>query len=108
MAAVMKNQTLANIAVEEVISEPVFSCNPEDDVHTALKTMQDRKVHRLPIVGSDGTLEGILSMNDIVLKAEEIRDKKIPSISFSDVVNTYKSICQHRIQEGKAQAAAGI
>ena len=104
MAANLKSRNLWNIAVEDVISDKLFACKPEDDIQTALKTMQESKVRRLPVVGADGTLEGILSMNDIVLKAEEPREKKASELSYADVVKTYKSICQHRLPM-QAQAA---
>ena len=107
MAATLKNQRLSNIPVEEVISGDVYACKPDDDIRDALKSMQDHKVRRLAVVGNDGKLEGILSMNDVVLKAEEAREKKAPELSYGDVVNTYRSICQHR-QPMQAQAAAGV
>lgn len=97
MAAATKGRSLLNIAVEDVISEKVFACKPEDDIHIALNTMRENKVRRLPVVAADGKLEGILSMNDVVLNAEETSAKKAPELSYSDVVNTYKSICQHRL-----------
>jgi CBS domain-containing protein len=40
MAANLNNRNLWNIAVEEVISGRLFACTPEDDIHSALKTMQ--------------------------------------------------------------------
>jgi CBS domain-containing protein len=107
MAANINNRNLWNIAVEDVISGKLFACKPEDDIHTALKTMQENKIRRLPVVGADGTLEGILSMNDIVLKAEEPKEKKASELSYADVVKTYKSICQHRLPM-QAQAAGSV
>lgn len=107
MAAHLKSRNLWNIAVEDVISGKVFACKAEDDIHSVLTTMQEKKVRRLPVVGADGTLEGILSMNDIVLKAEEPKEKKATELSYADVVKTYKSICQHRLPM-QAQAAAGV
>lgn len=105
MAAALKGRQLTNIAVEETISGKVFFCKPDDDVHSALKTMQENKVRRLPVVAADGTLKGVLSMNDVVLKAEEAKEKKRPELSYSDVVNTFKSICEHRLPS--AQGAIG-
>ena len=105
MAAALKGRELANIAVEDTISGRVFSCKPDEDVRTALKTMQENKVRRLPVLAADGTLEGVLSLNDVVLKAEETKEKKVPDLSFSDVVSTYKSICQHRLAAPQAQGA---
>jgi CBS domain-containing protein len=108
MAANLSNRNLWNIPVEQVISGKVFACKAEDDIHSALKTMQENKVRRLPVVAADGTLEGILSMNDIVLKAEEQKEKKPTELSYADVVKTYKSICEPRLPKEQAQAAAGV
>jgi len=92
-----KNRNLSNIAVEEIMTGNVYSCAPEDDVRKALETMQQRKVRRLPVVAPDGTLEGLLSINDITLNAKETTDKKVPEISFREVVQTYKAICAHTL-----------
>ena len=104
MAANLQNRSLWNIAVEDVISGDVYACESDDDIRSALKTMQEHRVRRLPVVNGDGTLAGVLSMNDVVLKAEEAREKKASELSYGDVVNTYKSICQHRLPM-QAQAA---
>jgi predicted transcriptional regulator len=107
MAAALKGEPLANISVEDTTTGRVFACEPDDDVRTALETMQENRVRRLPVVSADGMLQGLLSLNDIVLKAELPRDKKTPDISFIDVVNAYKSISQHRAPAVQAQAASG-
>ena len=106
MAANLKNERLSNLAVEDVISGDVYACKPEENIRSALKIMQENRVRRLPVIATDGTLQGILSMNDLVLKADEPKEKKAPELSYGDVVNTYKSICQHRVTL-QAQATAG-
>ena len=53
-----------------------------------------------------GELEGMLSMNDIVLNAQRKANGKAPEIGYADVVNTYKAICEHRAPV-QTQAAAG-
>jgi CBS domain-containing protein len=108
MAAATKGRNLSNIAVEDVISGNVFACKPEDEIKGALSTMRENKVRRLPVVAVDGKLQGVLSMNDVVLKAEETKDKKTPELSYGDVVNTYKSICQHRLPMQQAHATTGV
>lgn len=108
MAVMTKGRNESNIPVEDVISGKVFACKPEADVHSALDIMRENKVRRLAVVAEDGTLEGILSMNDVVLKAEETKDKKAPELSYADVVKTYKSICQHRLPMQQAQATTAV
>jgi CBS domain-containing protein len=107
MAGVLNGRQPANIAVEDVISGKVSSCRPDDDVRVALKTMQENRIRRLAVVDDHGRLQGILSMNDIVLRAEEAKDKKVPEVSYADVVRTYQSICQHPLPM-QAQAAVGV
>ncbi len=87
------NRNLCNIAVEEIMTGIVYSCAPEDDVRTALETMQERKVRRLPVVAPDGTLEGLLSINDITRNATQTTGNKVPEISFRDLVHAYQAIC---------------
>jgi CBS domain-containing protein len=105
MAAALNDRNLSNIAVQDVITGEVVSCATEDDVKTALSKMQDNKVHRLAVVTDTGTLEGVLSMNDLVLQAEDPKSKKV-EISFADIVNAYKAICEHRSTEAKAIGAS--
>ena len=94
MAAATQNRPLADINVQEVMSGAVFACRPEDDIRFALETMRRERVRRLPVVDSAGKLQGILALNDLVLKAQ--RGKKKTGLSFSDVVTTCKAIFEHR------------
>ena len=97
MSAGMHGSNLSNLAVEDVCSGKVYSVKPDDDVHKALEVMQDRKVRRLPVVDADGALQGMLSMNDVVLRAQESAEKVAPGIAYADVVNTFKAICAHQL-----------
>jgi CBS domain-containing protein len=104
MAGAMKSRHLADIAVAEVISEKVYSCAPDDDVRVALETMKDRRVRRLPVVDSEGKLEGIVTLNDMVLYAKEGAKS---GLSFADVVTTYQGICARPLAEAQQVQGAG-
>jgi CBS-domain-containing membrane protein len=94
MAAATKHRDPANIRVKEVISGKVYGCSPDTDIREALKIMQEKQVRRLPIISAeDGRLEGILSMNDLALKARADRKAQL---SAEDVENTLRAICAHR------------
>ena len=95
MAVAMRDTHPSSVSVEEVMTGQVYSVNPEDDVDQALQAMQEHKVHRLPVVNGEGELEGILSMNDIVLKAKSADEAVSDSPNYGDVVKTYQAICQH-------------
>jgi len=93
----------SQITAGEVTNVPAFVCSPDDDIQTALKTMSQERVHRLPVVNSDGGLVGILSINDLVLHAEKGVGKK-PKISYEDVVQAFQAICAHPASTIRAMA----
>jgi CBS domain-containing protein len=105
MSAFINNRNLANIAVEDVISGKVYSVGPKDDVAKALETMRERKVRRLAVIDAEGGLEGILSLNDIVLKAREAKGKQVQGVGYKDIVDTFKAICAHNIQSQPPKSA---
>jgi len=65
-----RNQLPGEITVKDVASGKVVVAKPEDDLRRALATMAEAKVRRLPIVDAVGRLQGILSIDDAILKAE--------------------------------------
>ena len=103
MAVAMRDTNPAGVSVEEVMTGQVYAVNPEDDVNQALQKMRDHKVRRLPVVNVEGELEGILSMNDVVLNANGAPGD---SIKYKDVVKTYQAICRHPIPESASSAAS--
>jgi len=101
MAVAMRDQNPSGVSVEEVMSGQVYSVNTEDDVDQALQAMQEHKIRRLPVLNADGELEGILSMNDVVLHAKSAGD----SIGYDDVIQTYQAICQHPVPAATSATA---
>ena len=90
IALATRDVLASQITVDEVARKQVFTCGPDDDVRTALDTMKQHRVRRLPVEGFGGTVAGIISMNDILLAAgprKAVRDE--------EVVNTLQSICAH-------------
>ena len=96
MAAAMRDRTPAHISVQEVMNPNIFSATAEDEVAHALRLMREHKIRRLPVINAEGELAGILSMNDIVLRAKARNGKK-PEIDYADVVKTYQAICEHPV-----------
>lgn len=96
MATAMRDRTPSQISVEEVMNSMIYSATPEDEITHALETMREHKVRRLPVLNPEGKLEGIVSMNDIVLKAKSRNGKKA-EIDYADVVKTYQAICEHPV-----------
>jgi CBS domain-containing protein len=58
-------------------------------VQSALATMKQHHVRRLPVEGFGGTVAGMISMNDILLAA----GKK--GVANADIIETLQAICAH-------------
>jgi CBS domain-containing protein len=82
----------SEISALNLASKPVVSCGPEEELESALKTMRTRHIRRLPVVDKDGKLQGILSIDDVVLRSEDAREKSQSAVSFGDAVRTLKAI----------------
>jgi CBS domain-containing protein len=69
MALVSSARKPINIAAHEIMTHTVHACAPEDDVHAALQAMKQFKVRRLPVISKEGQLRGILSIDDVIVRA---------------------------------------
>jgi CBS domain-containing protein len=103
MSVATKNRQPSDITVWETISEKLSSCvpdacMPDDDARDALRTMAAQKIRRLPVIDAHGLLQGILSMNDLILHAEEAGKRS--NLSYEDVMHTLKAISTHRVPMG--------
>ncbi|HWP55163.1 MAG TPA: CBS domain-containing protein [Pyrinomonadaceae bacterium] len=96
MASAMRDRNPSGISVEEVMNTTVYAAEAEEDVEQALQTMREHRIRRLPVLNLEGELQGIVSMNDIVLKAR-VRNGEKPAIDYADVVKTYQAICEHPV-----------
>ena len=66
----------------EVMTKDPRTCAPTDTVQQAAQLMKSEDVGPIPIVGQDGTLEGIITDRDIALKVvAEGRDPKATKLS---------------------------
>jgi CBS domain-containing protein len=95
MACATRNRRPSEIRAEEVITGHVYACAENDDVKSALRTMGEKKVRRLPVVTNHGTLVGMLSLNDVVRHTQITRGRATETIPPSEVLKAYSSICEH-------------
>ena len=103
MATALKDRSPSSISVEEVMNGVIYSTEPEQDIEVALATMREHKVRRLPVLNANGEVEGMLSINDIVLKAKASNGKK-PEQPYSELVKTLQAICSHSVNVAEATA----
>jgi CBS domain-containing protein len=91
-----RNRLPGDVTVGEVMSGRLFACSPDDDVHIALQLMKEGGVRRLPVVAGNGSLVGVISMDDLLVRAETPGIGSRPELSIEEVVRTYRAIDQHR------------
>lgn len=101
-----RNTRASEVKVKDVSLPRIFACGPEEEVAQALSTMVSQNVRRLPVIGHDGTLAGILSIDDVLLHSEKTPRKA--GISYAEVVIAAKSILENRARGHVKEAAALI
>ncbi len=102
IAAATKDKAPSRIRADELPRGDVHTCRPDDEAQAGLKVMRERRVRRLPVIAADGTLQGIVSINDIVLAAGGRAD-----VSAADVLDAFKGLCAHRPPLAAKAAGAG-
>ena len=68
--AVMKRLDPQKIGVEEIMSKPVVTIEAKDSLAEASSVMSKHSVSKLPVVGENQQLVGIISSTDIVRRAQ--------------------------------------
>lgn len=58
------------MTVADVMTRDVVTARPEDWWLTALRRIEDHRVHGLPVVDRDGRVVGVLTQHDLALKEE--------------------------------------
>lgn len=81
-----RNKLSGKVVVSEVASPKVICCKPEDDVRSALASMAEARVRRLPVVNDQDKLVGIVSMDDVVTRMQLGRRPLTVELSSEDVV----------------------
>jgi CBS domain-containing protein len=87
IAATTRSAAPADIPVRHVMSTgELYSCRPEDDVRTALTTMGEHRVRRLPVTDRQNHLVGIISLNDLVRRVDYRAGADLPGDEFIEAL----------------------
>ena len=86
--ATHKHRSATHIAVREAMTRPVFNCFVDENLKIVLGTMATHRIRRLPVLDKIGHLQGVVSIDDIVL-APHRRGAPTPD----EIVQAYRSIC---------------
>ncbi len=63
--AVTRNGNIGKLTAQDVMTKDVSCCSAEDDLVIAIKTMEAKKIRRLPVTDAHKTMVGMLSLGDI-------------------------------------------
>ncbi len=69
MAAYTRGKLLKDLDVEAAMAGRIVCCRLDDELSAAMTVMREKHVRRLPVIGHDGALAGILSLDDIAYEA---------------------------------------
>jgi CBS domain-containing protein len=101
-----RNRPPSEITVGDVTSGKVFACTAEDDIRSAMTTMAQAKVRRLPVLTAEGKLEGILSMDDVTIHSETRTGKGASELSYDDVMETLRAVYRPQLPQVVKRTAA--
>ena len=89
--------------VAGVMAQEVCTCRADDDVERAEQLMAERQIHRLPVVGDDGSLIGILSLADVARQTRPTSSRRDDPVS--QLATTVSAISEpHRTNAGGSRA----
>jgi len=99
IAAATRSLDPARIRVSDAMTRDVSTCPEDADPRSALQTLKDRRIRRLPVVNRQDRLVGVLSLNDLVRRAECRQGTGVPGEEF---LETLRVICAHPTPVGGA------
>lgn len=70
MAAYTQGAPLQALRVETAMARNVISCHADDEIANAARIMRETGVRRLPVVDRDGSLVGLLSLDDLACESQ--------------------------------------
>ena len=80
--AVADGGNLGTLTAKDIMTKNVICCSPDDDVTVAIKTMEAKKIRRLPVTDSHKAMLGMLTLGDISHKAtKELSGEVLRAVS---------------------------
>lgn len=75
----------SKLTVSDVMSPNVIWCSENEDIEDAIHIMEENKIRRLPVLASDGSITGIVSVGDISSHlSHELAGELIAAVSSPD------------------------
>jgi CBS domain-containing protein len=99
MAAYTQGKPLNEVLVRTAMSQEVAFCRLGDLLETAEKIMQARQVRRLPVLGFEDRLIGIVTLSDIAREAEQHRGARSKDLSPNVIGHTLAAVAHVRSRD---------
>jgi CBS domain-containing protein len=74
---ILLGRSSAETAVWQIMSSPVVTVAPEDEVRHCMQLMTDRRIRHLPVVEKTGSMVGMVSIGDLVRAVIEEQQETI-------------------------------
>ena len=92
MAAMFQGKALRELRVGDAMASKVLTCRASDEIEVAQRQMETEQIRRLPVLGNEGELIGIVSMADIARESARTQYKQHPEIPAGSVMATLAKI----------------
>lgn len=95
LTVIAEAQDPETLPVGDCMTSTLVCCTPDDDVQKAVDAMRDNQVRRIPVVDQEGTLQGVVSLADIIERSDVSPDR---------IYETLKKICEPTQDASKPRA----
>jgi CBS domain-containing protein len=69
---VAQEQNPAQTKVQDIMTSPLVTVNPEQTIYDCAKTMSEHHIHHMPVMDENGQLVGMISATDFLVVAEAL------------------------------------
>ena len=76
---ILLGRSSAETQVWEIMSSPVITVSPNEDVRQCMQLMTEKRIRHLPVV-ADGQMVGVISIGDLVRAVIEEQDQTIEQL----------------------------
>lgn len=77
---ILLGRSSAETEVWQIMSSPVVTVGPEDEVRHCMQVMTDRRIRHLPVVDAGGAMIGVISIGDLVRAVIEEQQETIEQL----------------------------
>lgn len=103
MAAYLRGKSLGEVKVSDAMSRRLVTVQPTEPIRIAEDRMRSEQVHRIPVVNEVGSLEGMVTLNDLAHHLQTLASRE--GLEPAEVARTVAAISSPRAgPSGRAPA----